>query len=359
MSILNKVFVAITITALLLISFAFYTQTAQAVPKGASSNYSGIPTFSIVSVVEDKSVTVKTYNLPSNDKFDVTMGPMGTRGVGGTKVSTVKSGSGGSKVFTFDTPSSLYGSYKISIRMQSPTSGYYAYNWFYNNTTGGATQPPAGTPAPGYSGHPTFSIVSVVADKNVTIQTYNLPKNDTFKVKMGPMGTKGIGGTVVDIVDSGSGGSKKYTFDIPSSLDGSYKIAIRMESSTSGYYAYNWFYNNTTGDATGPTKTPSPGYSGYPTFNILSVVRDSSVKIQAYNLPKNDSFKVTMGPMGTKGIGGIVVDTVNSGDGGSKKFTFSIPASLYGSYKISIRMQSQTNGYYAYNWFYNNTAGSP
>lgn len=132
-----------------------------------------------------------------------------------------------------------------------------------------------------------------------------------------------------------------------------------MESSTSGYFAYNWFYNNTTDGATQPpTDTQPPGYSGYPTFNILSVVRDTSVKVQAYNLPPNDSFKVTMGPMGTKGVGGIKVDTVNSGNGGSKKFTFSIPASLKGSYKISIRMQSSTSGYFAYNWFYNNTAGS-
>jgi outer membrane lipoprotein SlyB len=248
--------------------------------------------------------------------------------------------------------------------MQSPSSGYYAYNWFYNNTTGSGTQPPASTPPPGYSGFPTFSIVSVVMDKNVTIQTKNLNPNDTFRVTMGPMGTQGIGGIVVDVVDSGTGGSKKYTFDIPAALYGSYKISIRMQSPTSVYYAYNWFYNNTTGGATqppapSPSPTPPPGYTGIPTFKILSVVRDSSVKIQTYNLPPNDSFVVTMGPMGTQGIGGIKVDTVDTGAGGSKAYTFSIPASLYGSYKISIRMQSPTSGYYAYNWFYNNTVGSP
>ena len=66
-----------------------------------------------------------------------------------------------------------------------------------------------------------------------------------------------------------------------------------------------------------------------------------------------------MGPMGTQGIGGIQVVTIDTGAGGSKGYTFSIPASLYGSNKISIRMQSPTSGYYAYNWFYNNTAGSP
>ena len=368
MSLFWKLVTATTIAALLIVGVGFASQSALAVPSTNLNSYTGIPTFSIVSVVRDKSVTVQTYNLPPNDKFDVTMGPMGTQGVGGIKVAQVDSGSGGSKSYTFSIPSSLAGSYKISIRMQSPFSGYYAYNWFYNNTTGGATQPPptttpppSTTPPPGYTGFPTFKIMSVVRDDEVTVQTNNLTPNDTFRVTMGPMGTRGIGGTVVDVVDSGSGGTKTYTFDIPQSLYGSYQISIRMESPTSGYFAYNWFYNNTTGGSGGqptptpPSATPPPSYSGFPTFKILSVVRDVSVTVQTHNLPPNDSFAVTMGPMGTQGIGGYQVATVNSGNGGSKQYTFNIPAQLKGSYKISIRMQSPSSGYYAYNWFYNNT----
>jgi hypothetical protein len=30
---------------------------------------------------------------------------------------------------------------KIAIRLQSPTSGYFAYNWFFNNTTGVVVTP--------------------------------------------------------------------------------------------------------------------------------------------------------------------------------------------------------------------------
>jgi hypothetical protein len=176
---------------------------------------------------------------------------------------------------------------------------------------------------------------------------------------MGPMGTRGVGGTVVEVVDSVSGGSKTYTFDIPQSLYDSYKISIRMESPSSGYFAYNWFYNNTTGGSGGvpptPSPAPPPGYTGFPTFKILSVVRDTSVTIQTNNLPPNDSFNVTMGWMGTRGIGGYQVDTVSSSSGGTKQYTFSIPSALHGSYKISIRMQSPSSGYFAYNWFYNNT----
>lgn len=312
-----------------------------------------IPTFSIVSVDTDDSVTIRTKNFPANDSFVVRMGVMGTRGVGGIKVTTQNSGSGGTFTATYSIPDSLEGYYQIAIRLESPTSGYFAYNWFYNDTSGKGGPYP--NPPKGYTGYPTFSITSVIADEDVTIKTKNLPPNDSFVVRMGPMGTRGIGGVKVDTVDSDGGGSKSFTFDIPESLQGSYRIAIRLESPSSGYFAYNWFYNNTTGKGGEPTP-PSNGYKGFPTFLITSVIRNEDVSIQAKNLPPNDTFVVRMGAMGTRGIGGIKVDTVDTNGGGSESFTFDIPGSLAGSYQIAIRMESPSSGYFAYNWFYNNTA---
>jgi hypothetical protein len=84
-------------------------------------------------------------------------------------------------------------------------------------------------------------------------------------------------------------------------------------------------------------------------------VRDQSVTIQTYNLPPNDTFVITMGPMGTRGINGYVVASTDSGVGGAQQFSYAIPPELYGSYQISIRIQSPYSGYYAYNWFYNNS----
>ena len=306
------------------------------------------PTFSIVSVVTDTSVTIQTYNLPANDSFDVLMNYMHTQGIGGIKVATQASGTGGTLTFTYNIPASLKGQYQIAIRLQSPTSGYFAYNWFYNNSSGVVPV----VPPPGYVGYPTFSIVSVVTDTSVTIQTYNLPANDSFDVLMNYMHTQGIGGVKVATQASGTGGSQTFTYNIPASLKGQYQIAIRMQSPTSGYFAYNWFYNNTSG--TVPPVLP-PGYSGYPTFSIVSVVKDTSVTIKTTNLPANDSFDVLMNYMHTLGIGGVKVATQASGAGGLQTFTFSIPASLKGQYQIAIRMQSPTTGLYAYNWFYNNT----
>jgi hypothetical protein len=203
---------------------------------------------------------------------------------------------------------------------------------------------------------PTISIVSVTKDTSVTVQTHNFPASDTFRVLMNYMGTKGKNGIQVATINSGAGGSFSQTFAIPDALKGQYQIAIRLESTTgSGYYAFNWFYNNKSG-GTGGGGTGSPsGYYGYPTFSITAVQRNQTVTIKTYNLTPNDSFNVTMGPMGTRGKNGYYVTTVSSGAGGTQTLTFTIPAALSGSYQISIRLQSPTSGFFAYNWFYNNT----
>jgi len=94
-----------------------------------------IPTFVISSVVRDQSVTIKTNNFPANDTFVVRMGEMGTRCVNGIKVDQISSGSGDELTLTFNIPASLQGSRQIAIRLESPSSGYYSFNWFYNRTT--------------------------------------------------------------------------------------------------------------------------------------------------------------------------------------------------------------------------------
>lgn len=96
---------------------------------------STIPTFSIAAVVKDQSATIQTANFPTKDTFDVLMGAIGTRGVNGIKVDRISSSSGGALTLTFTIPDSLHGSWKLAIHLESPGSGYYSYNWSYNNTT--------------------------------------------------------------------------------------------------------------------------------------------------------------------------------------------------------------------------------
>ena len=342
------------------------TATSTATP-APSSGFTGIPTFSISSVNADVDVTILTNNFPPNQTFTVRMGEFGTLGVGGIEVGQVDSGNGGSFSATFSIPEALKGRSRIAIRMDSP-AGFFAYNWFYNST-GTAVTPTPGTatpvPSTGYTGFPTFTIQSVVVDDTVTVLSKNFPPNQTFTVRMGEFGTLGIGGTVVGTVDSGAGGDFNATFDIPDSLAGRSRIAIRMDS-PAGYFAYNWFWNSTadvTVTATpgasvtptpGTTATPVPGYSGFPTFSITAVERDATVTIRTNNLPPNQTFTVRMGKFGTLGVGGTEAGTFETGAGGTLDVTFDIPDSVKGLSQIAIRIDSPA-GYFAYNWFWNST----
>lgn len=331
-----------------------------------------IPTMSIVGVVEDQTVTIDTENFPANRDFVVTMGLMGTRGINGIVVDTTNSGAGGSFTETYAIPAALHGLNQIAIRLQSTTGGYFAYNWFYNNTypgtgNGAGDGAGAGTGGAAYTGIPTFSIESVDAGESVTIRTNNFPRNREFVVTMGPMGTKGINGIPVATTDSGAGGVFASTYQIPETLQGAARIAIRLQATSGGFYAYNWFSNSTSGGGAGdggvvtPTPTPIPpptdddnGYTGYPWFEVASVQQDQSVTVNAYNLPSDQQFVVTMGPMGTEGINGIAVATTDSGEGGDLTATYQIPQALRGLPRIALRLES-AQGYYAYNWFYNTT----
>jgi hypothetical protein len=332
----------------LIVMVALFSSIFAGVSQVQASTY---PTFSISEVKTDESVTILTNNMPANKNFNVLMGEIGTKGIDGIIVATLNSDKGGSFLATFPIPEQLKGRAQIAIRLEGTDNPYYAYNWFWNDAKNGTwpeDYPPAQPPTCACN-IPTFSIKSVVKGEDVTITTYNFPKNVEFTVLMGKMWTRGINGIEVATLNSGEGGSFEATFDIPAELANEERIAIRLEG-TGGYYAYNWFWNNT---ASTPPAEPVDGYSGYPYFFITAVEKDTTVSIKAYNLPKDTDFTVLMGKMWTMGINGIEVTTLNSGEGGTLEATFAIPAELAGEQRIAIRLQGEV--YYAYNWFWNNT----
>ncbi|MCL4562396.1 MAG: hypothetical protein M1281_17515 [Chloroflexi bacterium] len=214
---------------------------------------------------------------------------------------------------------------------------------------------------------PTFTITKVVTDQSVSIETANFPAGQVFTVTMGQIGTHGVNGIVVGTTDSGSGGTLSATYTIPTELKGQALIAIRLES-PEGYFSYNWFANApatpssatqtpapTTTLTPSPTTTPAASSTAtIPTFSIQSVIRDQQVSIQTANFPPNQTFSVTMGKIGTRGVNGILVGSTESGQGGQFTAIYKIPAELAGLSQISIRLESPA-GYFSYNWFYNNT----
>jgi hypothetical protein len=98
----------------------------------SQSSYTGYPSIRIANVNEDQSVTIKGLNFPSNDTFNVLLNYSGTKGIDGEIVATVTTDESGEFTATYTIPDFLHGQDSIAIRLESPSSGYYAYNWFYN-----------------------------------------------------------------------------------------------------------------------------------------------------------------------------------------------------------------------------------
>lgn len=118
----------------------------------------------------------------------------------------------------------------------------------FANTTQMVTTATAAAPViyvfQGIPGVPTFGILKVTRDTNVTIQSNEFPVNTKYVVKMGPAYSYALGGTVIGTFDSGKGGTANMTFNIPADLKGSDRIDIRVEF-PDGRYANNFFYNLT------------------------------------------------------------------------------------------------------------------
>lgn len=223
------------------------TGAATSTPKPTTSP-APVPSFDITAVVADKSITIKTASFPAGYTFNILWGPVGNQGKDGIQSGTIKSGRGGEVSATLDIPAQVQGLSSIAVRLESTSGGFYSYNWF-NNTTRGTTPTTPTTPTSPTPPAPkvgTFSVQSVVADKSVTIKTANFPADKTYTVLMGPIGTRGVDGIKTVTVESGKGGELTFTIDIPSQVQGMRTIAIRLESTTGGYYSYNWFYNKTT-----------------------------------------------------------------------------------------------------------------
>ena len=205
---------------------------------------------------------------------------------------------------------------------------------------------------------PDTSIVAVVKNESVTIQTTNFPANHTFHVLMGYNGTQGIHGYRVSKVTTGDGGSFLAKFYIPDELSGEDIIAIRFESVTeSKYFTYNWFYNETATGALATTCTTCTTYNilppGFPTFDIVSAVKGQSVTVETRYFPAGERFAVYMQDGDSTAIKLYEVAGFDTGEGHGLVITFSIPPELRWEEKIKIIFYNINDGFRTYNLFYN------
>ena len=209
---------------------------------------------------------------------------------------------------------------------------------------------------------PITSIISVVQDQSITIRTDYFPANDTFNVLMGLSGTQGIGGILVSKLTTGAGGSILAKFHIPPELLGQQIISIRLESPTSGYYSYNWFYNNTavvvpynssTSSSTMVTPTWRGIQEGFPRFDITSVSKGASVSVRLINMPAHINYAVFMKDGRSAYTTWYEVAGFNSADGGIFNATFTIPAALQFRPLIAVKIYNMSTKIFIVNLAYN------
>jgi hypothetical protein len=198
--------------------------------------------YQVVDIKKDTSVSIRTFNFPDNVLFDVNIGRQVAGMMEWQDVGDLDSDRGGTFKATFNIPAGYAGTNRLAIRLVQAKKNTTVVRWF-NNISGGT-----GGSGSGwywyYGGIPTIWITSVVKNTSVTFRTHNFPPGLNFDVYMGPMGTRAIGGYYVGSFNSGSGGEIYQTFAVPPQLVNHYQISIRTQNLPTGFYSYNWFYNN-------------------------------------------------------------------------------------------------------------------
>ena len=199
-----------------------------------------------------------------------------------------------------------------------------------------------------------INILSVNANKSVTVEALNFPAHEDFKVRVGPYYTFARAYRVMDTINSGSGGNFQFTVNLPDNVAADDLVAIRLDS-PSGYYVYNAFYNtNKSASSSSPTATPvatqSPVVSG-----ACQVISVSPANWSSFD-PRFDFDAVWE----VKNTSGKTWDA-NSVDikylGGEKFYkktsAYDLPKSVKSgnSIKIVVDMLAPSqSGYYSTNW---------
>ena len=366
-----------------------------------------VPEIHIIAVEKNVSVTFETENFPEDEDFTVTMGYMYTRGKDGYVVRTFNSGDGESQELTFDVPPELLDEYRIAIRAQTDhTFPYYAFNWFYNNSTNGdaangASDPVADETATSESDTgdadeaetteetaaeqtaatveqtalipvevneveeeeevPSFKICLVEKDVWVEFDTSDFPADKLFTVKMGVMPNY----PEPDPYYHGKMMPMPYgemDMGMPMPPQGEMEMGMPMPPQS--------------GMEMGMPMPPQGGMEmGMPMPPQGGMEMGMPMPPQGeveMGMPMPQQGGMEMGmpmpPMYPPGkdqsmqpskiwIPYYEAGTFETGDGGNLKLGFEIPAELAGAYRISIMMYSDdTYPYSSYNWFYNNDA---
>lgn len=293
------------------------------------------PSLEIIEVVKDREVTVRGEDFPRNTRFDVYLYPLGFDPTSADRVDRFTTGNTGTFEVSFDIPRKLEGYRRIVIFMESRDGNYDVETWFFNRNTGKPSR---------YTGTPSFTILDVVKDREVTLSLRNLPPDDRFEVLMDEMGTQAKDGIHAGWVSTGNGGNRQVTVTIPAALRGESRIAVRIESPTSGYYYYSWFYNRSDWYGGGDTGKGSSGGKVSLTVSVTEVVQDQRIEVLISGLPQKSQFRVLMMAPGSNWKDAVEVLRTTSLSGKVVRAPLIIPSSLRGQERLLVRVEHISSG---------------
>jgi hypothetical protein len=193
-----------------------------------------------------------------------------------------------------------------------------------------------------------FVVLSVKVDESVTIRTADFPVRTNFTVIMGKATNKAVGGEVSTEFNSGAGGKQIFTFPIPEKIKGTGIIGIRIESKD-GYQAYAWFFNQT-------QTLIVPDANLKPELTFSDVTQNTTVTVEATNLPPLTLFRVRVGPHYTFYQNYLSVADVTTDEKGIARFTVKLEKNVKDAEFIGVRLDGASK--YVYAAFSNKNGGT-
>jgi hypothetical protein len=191
------------------------------------------------------------------------------------------------------------------------------------------------------------SVLANIVDKNVTIKTSSLPRNEIFDIMIGTCANTGIAGAIVGkIKTDGAPGVYTEKVKIPKGLMGVSCLAVRISSRYSSQTGYATFSNGT--DAGGPVMSALD-------LKVNSVVKNKSVTVTISNAVKGKKYKVYITTAGNGASGGTYVATYIPATNKPETVKYLIPSKYKGASKLDIRVEGVTTSGIVYHTFNNTT----
>ena len=191
------------------------------------------------------------------------------------------------------------------------------------------------------------SVTANVVDKNVTIKTSSLPRNELFDIIIGTCANTGVAGTIVGkIKTDGAPGVYTEKVKIPKGLMGVSCLAVRISSQYSSRTGFATFSNGS--DAGGPVISTLD-------FKVNSVVKNKSVTITISNAEKGKKYKVYITTAGNGASGGTYVATYIPATNKPEPVKYLIPSKYKGAAKLDIRVEGVTTSGTVFYTFKNTT----